>query len=359
MKAAVVHEPKAPFVIEEVELADPQQDEVLVKITACGVCPTDEIGRAGEYITPFPAVFGHEGSGVIEQLGKNVSGFSVGDHVVISFPACGHCDACYEGRALQCKDHFPLIFSGKYKDGTNRIFQNGKPLSSFFGQSSFAEYAVVDVHSLVKVDPKPDLAFMGPLACGIMTGAGTVMNALKPDVGSSLAVFGTGSVGLSAIMAAKLFNCYPLIAVDMIDERLELAKQFGATHVINSKSSQNVVAEIKGLTEGWGIKYAVESTGVVPVMKQMTLALAAGGYGALISRSNSVSEPMIHGRKIIGIQTGEAVPKTFIPKLIRLNKLGLFPYDKLISFYDFKEINQAFKDSHERKAIKAVLKFGN
>lgn len=358
MKAAIVHSPKTPFVIEQVELSEPGPNEVLVKVIACGVCHTDEGGRNGIYITPFPVVLGHEGSGIVEEIGKNVTEFSPGDHVVMSYPSCGHCDACYEGRPHQCKSHYSLCFSGRYQDGKNRIFQKGKPVSSFFGQSSFAEYAVTDIHNLVKVDPELELSYMGPLACGILTGAGAVINALKPDIGSSMAVFGTGSVGLSAIMAAKLCTCNPLIAVDIVDERLQIARECGATHVINSKTSPDVTEKIKELTGGWGLDFAVESTGVVTIMKEMTKALSAGGYGAVIARANSLSEPVMLGRRLIGIQTGEAVIKTFIPKLIRLNKLGLFPYDKMISFYDFKDINQAFNDTHDGKAIKAVLKIG-
>jgi aryl-alcohol dehydrogenase len=358
IKAAVVHQANTPFVIEDVDLADPKESEVLIKVASCGVCHTDEGGREGVYITPFPAVFGHEGSGIIEQTGSNVTDFSAGDHVVMSYPACGHCDACYEGRPYQCKSHYTLSFGGKYEDGTNRIFQNGNPVSSFFGQSSFAEYAVVNTGNLVKVDPDLDLSYMGPLACGVLTGAGTVMNVLKPEIGSNLAVFGAGSVGLSALMAAKLYNCHPLIAVDVNDDRLKVAAEFGATHTINGKLSKNLITEIMELTDGRGLHNAVETTGIISVMRQMTKVLSTGGMGGLVARANTLTEPMMLGRRLVGIQTGEAVIKTFIPKLLRLNKLGLFPYDKMISFYDFKDINKAFEDAHNGTAIKAVLKIG-
>jgi aryl-alcohol dehydrogenase len=355
-KAAIVHTANAPFVIEEVELAEPKQNEVIVKVVASGVCHTDEGGRKGEYPTPFPAVFGHEGSGVIHEIGPGVDTFKPGDHVVISYPHCGHCDACYEGRINHCKIHYPLQFNGKFEDGQNRIFQNNKPVSSFFGQSSFAEHALVNVNNLVKVDPELDLAYMGPLACGIMTGAGTLLNQLKPTPGDSLAVFGAGSVGLSAIMAAKLFNCNPLIAVDVVDSRLETARQFGATHVINSKKVESVVAEIKRLTNGLGLKYAVESSGVATVMQQAVDALFAGGTIAAVANATIFPQSNLLGKKLVGIQMGEAVISTFIPRLLRLYKLGLFPYDKLITFYDFEDINKAFEDTHKGLAIKAVLR---
>jgi aryl-alcohol dehydrogenase len=355
-KAAVVHSANAPFVIEEVDLADPAQNEVIVKIVASGVCHTDEVGRQGGFPAPFPTVFGHEGSGIVKEVGPGVSTLKPDDHVVISYPHCGHCEACYEGRIQHCKIHGPLQFNGKFEDGKNRIFQDGKPVSSFFGQSSFAEHAIVNINNLVKVDPELDLSYMGPLACGIMTGAGSLMNQLKPAPGDSLAVFGAGNVGLSAVIAAKLFNCNPLIAVDVVDSRLEMASQFGATHVINGRKTANVAEEIKKLTDGWGAKHVVESSGVASVMQQAVDSLSVGGTIAAVANAITFPQSNLLGKRLIGIQMGEAVISTFIPRLLRLNKLGLFPYDKMITFYDFKDINQAFEDTHRGVSIKAVLR---
>ena len=355
IKAAVVMGPKQRFVIKELELAEPRENEALVKVVSCGVCHTDEAGRLGEYITPFPAVFGHEGAGIIEKTGAGVTGFAPGDHVLMSYSSCGACVNCLDGKPYYCTDSIKLCFGGRMNDGTTRLSLDGEPVSSYFGQSSFATHAVVHVNNLVKVDPSCDLSLMGPLACGFMTGAGSVINALKPGIGSSLAVFGAGSVGLSAIMAASLCHCDPLIAVDIFDERLEFAKKFGATHAINSGKVENVFKEIKKINGGVGVEFGFDTTGALEAMRTMIMSVRMAGSAAMVANVHKLSDPAMFGRRLIGVMMGEAVPQKFIPKLIRLHEAGCFPYDKLISFYSLDEINEAFEDTHSGKAVKAVI----
>ena len=244
IKAAVIHNAGDRFNIEEVDLAEPRENEVLVKIVACGVCHTDESERSGR-MTPFPVVLGHEGAGIIEKVGSGVTGFEVGDHVTMSYPSDCECEMCKRRKNYYCIRGNELTFKGHFKDGYSPLSQNGERLNNFFGQSSFAEYAVCDINNVVKVDKSVPLKFIGPMGCGIETGAGAVLNHCKPEPGDTIVVFGTGGVGLSAIMAAKVAQCKTIIAVDVFDNRLEFAKELGATHTINSKLETDVVAKVK------------------------------------------------------------------------------------------------------------------
>ena len=209
IKAAVTHAPGAPFVIEDVELAPPQKHEILVKITACGVCHTDDAARQQVIPVPLPAVLGHEGCGIVEAVGPEVSEFQVGDRVGISFGFCGHCHNCMTAHQHACENFNAINFGGVQADGTTRLSAlDGTPLATFFGQSSFATHVVVNEASAVKVQYDDiELALVGPMGCGIQTGAGAVLNRLRPEFGSSIAVFGCGTVGMSAIMAAKIAGC--------------------------------------------------------------------------------------------------------------------------------------------------------
>ncbi|REJ16303.1 MAG: aryl-alcohol dehydrogenase [Caldibacillus debilis] len=358
IKAAVVHDKGENFRIEEVELSDLKRDEVLVKIVASGICHTDAVAR-DIGLTPFPAVLGHEGSGIVEKVGPDVKTIRPGDHVVISFASCGQCEHCLTGHPGACFKINELNFGGKDEDGDYRIFQNGRGVSTFFGQSSFATYAIAKERNVVKVDKDVDLALLSPLGCGIQTGAGTVLNKLKPAFGSSIAVYGCGAVGLSAVMAAKIAGCKQIVAVDIHQNRLELAKELGATHVLNGKEA-DVVKEIKAVTEG-GTHYAVETTGVPAVVRQSLQALRPLGQTAIVGVTPEMTidvhnEIMAEGKTMMGVIEGDAVPKLFIPQLIAYYKKGLFPFDKLIRFYAFDEINKAFEDSAKGITVKPVIK---
>lgn len=358
IKAAVTEGQGQDFVIQEVELAAPKAGEVLVKIVATGVCHTDAVAR-DLAVAPLPAVLGHEGAGIVEAIGEGVKGVEVGDHVVMSFAHCGSCPNCLTGHPTVCDTFNPLNFGGVQDDYTTRLSKDGEELATFFGQSSFGTYAIAHERNVVKVDKEVDLALLGPLGCGIQTGAGTVLNRLRPTFGSSIVIYGCGAVGLSALMAAKIAGCKHIIAVDVHDSRLELAKELGATHTLNGKNV-DVVAEVKAITNG-GSNFAVETTGVPPVVKQALHALRPLGTCAIVGVTPEMkidvhNDIMAEGKTMVGVIEGDSVPKVFIPELVEYFKRGEFPFDKLVKFYEFDQINEAFEDSKTGVTIKPILK---
>lgn len=340
IKAAVTHSQGESFKLESVQLAEPEFDEIRVRIVGAGVCHTDVVAR-DLGIAPFPIVLGHEGSGVVDAVGAGVSDLQAGDHVVLSYAHCGNCGHCLTGHPTVCNTFNELNFGGAMDDGSRRLAQGEQSLATFFGQSSFATYAIAKSRNAVKVDPDVDLALLGPLGCGIQTGAGTVLNRLKPEFGSSIVVYGAGAVGLSAVMAARIIGCQHIIAVDVHDNRLALAKEL----------------------TGGGSHYAVETTGVPPVVKQSLNALRPLGTVAVIGITPEMNldvhnDLMAEGKSMVGVIEGDSIPRVFIPQLITYFKAGQFPFDKLVKFYEFDQINQAFEDSASGVTIKPVLKVG-
>lgn len=361
IKAAVTHANGDPFVIEPVELDEPKAGELLVKIVACGVCHTDESAQHEQVPTPLPAVLGHEGAGIVEKVGAGVTEFKPGDKVGFSFAYCCKCENCRSGRMASCRDFNKINFGGILREGTSRLSQNGRKLSMFFGQSAFSEYAVVDAENTVKVPYDDiDLGIVAPLGCGIQTGAGTVLNKLKPEFGSSIVVFGCGTVGMSAIMAARIAGCEKIIAVGGNPKSLALALEVGATHTINRKECDDIVGEIREITNG-GANYSIDTSGVTDFVRKGLHCLAPLGVEAVVGITapmeiDMFGELMAEGKTIMGVIEGAANPKLFIPKMLEYYKQGRFPVDKLMKFYDFEDINQAFEDSHNGTAIKAVLR---
>lgn len=358
IRAAVTHSQGAPFAIQDVTLSGPGPNEVLVRVVATGVCHTDAVGR-DLAVSPYPVVLGHEGAGVVEEVGANVTGVAPGDHVVMSFAHCGHCDHCLTGHPTVCDTFNQLNFGGRMEDDTARLHQGGVDLSTFFGQSSFGTYAVAHERNVVKVDKDVDLALLGPLGCGIQTGAGTVLNRLKPAFGTSIAIYGCGAVGLSAIMAAKITGCPQIFAIDVHDNRLELARELGATHAFNGKQV-DVVKEVKAASRG-GSHFAVETTGAPPVVRQCLNALRPLGTAAIVGVTPRMeidvhNDLMAEGKSMIGVIEGDSVPRVFIPRLVASYRAGHFPFDKLVRFYPFADINQAFEDSKTGVTIKPVLR---
>jgi len=362
IKAAVSPAMGKPFQIEEVELDDLRSNEVLVRIVGTGLCHTDLFFK-NDVPIPLPAVYGHEGAGIVEKVGERVSVVKPGDHVALSYNSCGECKNCLRGMPFYCVNFNGLNYGGARADGSMPITKDGIPLyGSFFGQSSLANFSLTTERNIVKVPEDVPLEILGPLGCGVMTGAGTVINALKVSAGSSIAVFGTGAVGLSAVMAAKTAGCTCIIGIDIKPNRLELAKEFGATHVINS-AEKNAVDGIKAIT-GSGTDYSIESTGVPAVVRQAIDALDLTGRCALLGTSPigteasfNMNEVLGAGKGVIGVIEGESIPQIFIPQLIELYKQGKFPFDKLIKFYDSKDINKAVEDSEKGVTLKPVIRF--
>jgi len=356
IKAAIAYNHIDPYSIEEIDLAEPKADEVLVKIAASGYCHTDHSVKHREERSIHPSVLGHEGSGTIVSVGEQVKGFAPGDRICMSFAYCGECYACVTGRVYQCESTGKLNFGGKAMDGTSRLSKDGVELSNFFNQSSFATYSVTHQNNLVHVPDDMDLRLTGPLGCGIQTGAGLVLNCLKPEPGSSIVVFGLGGVGMSALMAAKLCNCTTIIAVDTVDSRLDLAMELGATHAVNAKNTEPDV-EAKKITGGKGTNYAADCTGTGVVARTALRCLHYFGMLAIIGGGGEfvVGTGDLGAKTLTGITEGRSTPSIFIPQLIHYYQKGLFPFDRIVQFYDFEEINQAADDSASGKTIKPIL----
>ena len=364
IRAAVVREKGRPFAVEELNLEEPRAGEVLVRTVAAGMCHTDLICRDQWYPVPLPSVFGHEGAGVVEQVGEGVTKVESGDKVVLTYASCGKCATCLRGKPSYCLNFFDLNFGGSRLDGSSPIGGDGEVVHGhFFGQSSFATYALATERNVVKVGDDASLEILGPLGCGIQTGAGGVLNTLHPEAGSSIAVFGTGAVGLSAVMAARIAGCATIIGVDVRPVRLELAREFGATHVINGDES-DALKEIREITGG-GANYSIETTAVPAVFRQAVDALGPLGVCGLIGAARlgtevslDMNDVLIPGKTVRGIVEGDSVPDVFIPRLVELHAQGRFPFDRLIEIYELDEINEAAEAAEEGEAIKPVLRMG-
>jgi aryl-alcohol dehydrogenase len=360
VSAAVVRERNQPFIIQDVELDAPQRDEVLVRIVATGVCHTDlsqrESGRG-----PWPAVFGHEGAGIVQRVGAGVTRLQPGDHVALSFLSCGHCRNCLRGKPPYCDHLWAYNFEGRRPDGSTTLRTGDAVVyGSFFGQSSFATYALASERNAVKVRTDVPLALLGPLGCGIQTGAGAVLNTLHPPAGSSIAVFGAGSVGLSAIMAAVVAGCTTIIAIDVKPNRLALARELGATQTLDATTG-NLVEAIRA-SSGGGTDYALDTTGRPEVIRQGMEGLATLGICGVIGGAPPGTElrvpysELLAGRTVRGIVQGDSIPELFIPALIDLYLQGRFPFDRLITFYPFAQINEAAAASEHGETVKPVLR---
>jgi aryl-alcohol dehydrogenase len=367
IKAAVVHTKGAPFELETLLLDEPRASEVLVRIVATGICATDLHAREQHLPVSLPAVFGHEGAGVVERVGSAVTALKPGDHVVLSQQSDGHCPQCLKGHPAYCTNIVELNFSGARLDGTNTMRHppgahgGEEPRGHFFGQSSFATYALVTERNAAKVPEDLPLELLGPLGCGLGTGAGTVLNALKVGAGSRLAVFGTGPVGMAAVMAGRAAGATTIIAVDIVPSRLALAAELGATHVIDAREQE--VRERIASIAGAGVDYVVETTGRPEMGALAAEVLAPMGAAALIATPRpGVRIPLdpapllLGGRSVQGVVQGDAVPQLFIPRLIQMYRAGLFPFDRLVRYYDFDQINQAVADFLGGSVIKPVLR---
>lgn len=360
IKAAVVRRNSGDFTIEKLELDDPRDNEILVRVEGVGICSTDLSGQKQKIPVRLPAVFGHEGSGVVEKVGADVKKVQPGDHVIMTFWSCGTCSTCSNGEDAFCMNFFQN-FRGTRPDGSLTLRTDEHVVhGNFFNQSSFASHCLVTERNVVKVDKDLPLEILGPLGCGILSGVGAVMNCLKPKAGSSIAIFGVGSVGMAAIQAAVACGCEKIIAVTRKTARLDKAMELGATHKINP-NEEDPVEKLQYLTKG-GVDYSLECAGHPTVLKQAVACLHRRGTCCLVGaapRGTEVSLDMIsimQGRTIVGSVEGNAVPDEFIPKMIELYKEGKLPFDKLLTFYPLEDINKAVADMNEGRILKAVLK---
>lgn len=355
--AAVVREPGAPYTLESVELAGLRPNEAYVRIEATGVCHTD---ANMQVVVPMPAVVGHEGVGIVEEIGSGVTDVKPGDRVIISWPACGVCSNCLTGKRYICEAAFPLLFGGCRLDGSQTIKLGGEWISGcWFQQSSFATYAIASADALVKVEDDVPPEILAALPCGAMTGAGGILSALRVGPQDGVLILGAGGVGQAAVMAAHLAGAYPIIAVARNPKRLELALELGATHVVNA-ATEDVPARVQEISPG-GVQYAFDSSGAVSMWHAAAVSLRAGGtFGvcAAVEQETLGGSPhffLSKGARIQFIMGGNVVPRVFLPKLIEWYKQGRFPVDKLVQTFPFAEINEAFAASHDGRVVKPIV----
>ncbi len=363
MKAAVLYEINTPLKVEEVTLDEPQENEVLVKIVATGVCHSDLHFMKGEMPQPTPFVPGHEGAGIVEKVGPGVTTLKPGDHVILMVAfACGKCRYCVEGRPTRCVENLPIQMMATLPGGGMRLHKGDQELHHLFGLASFAEYAVVHERSAVKIREDAPMEVVCPLGCGIATGIGTAINTTGIKAGESIVIYGCGGVGLSAVMGAKLAGAGTLIAVDTLERKLEMAKELGADHIINA-SQEDPKAKVMELTGG-GADYAIECIGNVDVIMQAFGSIHVGGKCILVGMAPLVSMLSIApfefllGKTMTGAIQGDIIAPIEIPRYIDLFMAGKLPIDKLITKnYKLDQINEAFEALEKGETIKSIIKF--
>jgi alcohol dehydrogenase len=364
MGAEVPYEKSRPLTIEDFDLDDPGRGEVMVKIGAAGLCHSDLSVIDGNRPRPTPMVLGHEAAGVVEKLGPGVDDLKVGDHVVMVFvPSCGHCPPCAEGRPALCEPGAAANGAGTLLSGERRLHRNGQDVHHHLGCSAFAEYATVSRRSLVKIDKELPLDEAALFGCAVLTGVGAVINTAKVSAGSSVAVIGLGGVGLSSLLGAIAVGARRVIAIDLSDDKLGLARQLGATDTFNA-SSPNAVDEIKAATGG-GVEFAFEMAGSVRAMDlayritrrggtTVTAGLPPPNHTFALPQVNLVAEE----RTVKGSYIGTCVPTRDLPRYIELYRRGKLPVDRLMSRrMKLDEINLGFDRLYDGKAVRQVVVF--
>lgn len=352
MRAAVLYEALTPMTIEDVTLDGPRDDEVLVQVKATGACHSDYHVIDGTWHGPgypMPIILGHEAAGVVEKVGTNVRTLAPGDHVILSFaPNCGRCRMCTVGQPHLCSGlRSP---AGTFPDGTRRHHKNGLEINCFGrGMSSFAEYSVVHQSAAVKIDPAMPMQGAALIGCAVMTGVGAVLNTARVEPGASVAVFATGGVGLSVVQGAVLANASKIIAVDLLDNKLDYAATVGATHTINS-SKEDALQKIRELTGGHGVDYAFDAIGDSRVSRMCYDAVRRGGTAVIVGMAPTGSEISIPStiageEKIVrGCFYGSTRPAVDFPRLVDFYLRGALQLDRMITrTYSLDEINQAFE----------------
>jgi aryl-alcohol dehydrogenase len=362
--AAVVRDAGGPFLLDEITLAEPRPDEMRVRIVASGICHADLIARDQFYPVPLPVVLGHEGAGVIEAVGNAVTQFAPGDHVILGYAACHHCRMCATGRPAYCVDGFALKFGGQRPDGTTAYSHQGERVNGhFFGQSSFATHSIVHETCAVRVPADAPLEVLAPFACGVLTGVGAVLNSLQVPTGAHVVVFGAGSVGLSAVMGARLIGARRIVAIDVNPARLALARELGATEVIDVTSEPDIPGAVREACDGL-VEFALETSGNVGAARQAVDSLTIGGTVGMIGVTSDRAEvtfnqaSIVHGLNVRGIILGDAVPDEFLPRLVDFHARGQLPVEKIVSTLPFADIDAAARAAEHGEIVKAVVTMG-
>ena len=365
MKAAILVETNKPLEIHNIELESLKEGEVLIKMIAAGVCHSDHHAMVGHFPTRTPIILGHEGAGIIEEVGPNVKSLKKGDHVVSVWRySCGTCEPCMSGRPATCGEGARMRADGTLSDGTTRFKLKNEKIHHFLGVSTFSSYSIASEKSVMKIRKDMPLEKAALVSCGVITGFGAVKNAAKVQPGESVAVFGTGGVGLNAIQGASIMGAEPVIAVDLLQNKLEYAKKFGATHTINS-SDENAEERILEITNGLGVHYAFEMIGVPEVMSTAFNSLRTGGtvvVSGLAQFESKVSIPsvplVLQEKKLMGSLYGSTNPRLEVPRLIDLylaEKLNLD--DLLTRSYPIEQINDAYDALIKGEVARSIIKY--
>ena len=351
-----------PMVVEELDLDPPGEGEILVKIRAAGLCHSDLSTINGDRPRQMPMVLGHEAAGEVVELGAGVKDLKTGDHVILVFvPSCGHCMPCMEGRPALCEPGFKSNGAGTLLSGATRLKRNGKPVYHHVGVSAFAEHAVISRQSAVKIDRTLAFEEAALFGCAVITGAGAVINTAKVPPGTTAAIVGLGGVGLMSMLAAKLSGCRQIVAIDMLDDKLKLAKQLGATHTVNA-SDPKCVEHVKDLTQG-GVDFAFEMASSVKALELAYKITRRGGTtvtGSLPHPSHTMALPatnlVAEERTVKGSYVGSCIPNRDIPRFIALYQQGLLPVDRLMSErIRLDEINAGFDKLADGGTVRQIL----
>jgi len=359
VKAAVYQAPHQPLTLEDVDLVDPRPGEVLVRTVASGVCHSDLHFVEGLWRLPMAAVLGHEAAGVVERVGEGVTYVAPGDRVIMSFkPFCGRCYYCLRGQAHLCND--PAIGA----ESVQRLTWKGKPILQFANVGSFAEYMVTRESGVVKVPEEMPLAEAALIGCGVMTGVGAALYTARVPGGAIAAVIGCGGIGLNVIQGCRLAGASEIIAIDVIDGKLEMARRFGATRTVNARAGDPVAAVLE-LTQGQGVEYAFEAIGAVEAAAQAFGMLRAGGTAVVVGMMPMGSEIRVPGpaflqeKKLIGCVYGSTCFREHMPKLVDLFLKGRLDLTGLVSQrLPLADVNHAFDLMKEGKVARSVLEIG-
>jgi len=366
-KAAIAWGPGQPLSIEEVDVMLPKAGEVLVRMIATGVCHTDAFTLSGDDPEGnFPAILGHEGGGIVEAVGEGVTSVEIGDHVIPLYtPECGECKFCLSGKTNLCGKIRETQGKGLMPDGTSRFYKDGQPIFHYMGCSTFSEYTVLPEISLAKVNKEAPLEEVCLLGCGVTTGMGAVMNTAKVEEGATVAIFGLGGIGLSAIIGATMAKASRIIAIDINDSKFDLAKQLGATDCINPKSNDKPIQEvIVELTDG-GVDYSFECIGNVDVMRSALECCHKGwGESVIIGVAGAGQEistrpfQLVTGRVWKGSAFGGVKGRSELPGIVERYLQGEFKLNDFITHtMRLEDINEAFELMHEGKSIRSVIHF--
>lgn len=359
VQAAVVEERGGPFRIQPLELDAPREDEVLVDIRAVGICHTDLACRDQHLPLRLPQVFGHEGAGEVRAVGQAVKGVQPGDRVVLSFASCGACPSCEAARPAQCVRAFQFNYAGRRPDGSANLHRGDTAINgSFFGQSSFSTQVLAHASSVTVVDSDMPWHLLAPLGCGVQTGVGAVMNSLRCPEGATLLIIGAGTVGLCAVMAARMAQCRAIVVVDRNPGRLKIAVELGASDTL--LAGDDLASQLRSVLKR-GADFALDCVGTPEIFQTAFAALAAHGTLGLVGvpRPDALGairlQDVLFGKSVRGIIEGDAVPQRFIPQMMDWMEKGHLPLDRLVTRYPFAQIQSAVEDMEAGRVIKPVL----